>query len=126
MTPPLALLRCWRGCRRGHGWKLSWTYVSAATTGLGLYFWGDSGSKIAGLDLARVVMAQHLLLSAAARSLSLAKVMRMSDAGVENVFLLLRSYGRKLVTALPVQAGSFGLRATGEGKDFAPVGKFHP
>jgi transposase-like protein len=35
-------------------------------------------------------MAQHFLLSAAARSLSLAKVMRMSDTGVENVFLRLR------------------------------------
>ena len=36
-------------------------------------------------------MAQHFLLSAAARSLSLAKVMRMSDtAVVENVFLRLR------------------------------------
>src|ERR1700674_178777 len=35
-------------------------------------------------------MAQHFLLSAAARSLSPAKVMRMSDRGVENVFLRLR------------------------------------
>src|ERR1700709_1084961 len=35
-------------------------------------------------------MAQHFLLSAAARSLSLAKVMRVSDTGVENVFLRLR------------------------------------
>ena len=35
-------------------------------------------------------MAQHLLLSAAARSLSPAKVMRMSGRGVENVFLRLR------------------------------------
>ena len=35
-------------------------------------------------------MAQHFLLSAAARSLSLAKVMRLSDAGVEDVFLRLR------------------------------------
>ena len=35
-------------------------------------------------------MAQHFLLSAAARSLSAAKVMRMSDHGVENVFLRLR------------------------------------
>jgi transposase-like protein len=42
------------------------------------------------LVLSRVAMAQHFLLSAAARSLSLAKVMRMSDAGVENVFLRLR------------------------------------
>jgi transposase-like protein len=35
-------------------------------------------------------MAQHFLLSAAARSLSAAKVMRMSDGGVENVFRRLR------------------------------------
>ena len=35
-------------------------------------------------------MAQHFLLSAAARSLSPAKVMRMSDQGAENVFLRLR------------------------------------
>ena len=35
-------------------------------------------------------MAQHFLLSAAARSLSLAKVMRLSDADVEDVFLRLR------------------------------------
>jgi transposase-like protein len=37
-----------------------------------------------------VVMAQHFLLSAAARSLSAAKIMRMSEQGVENVFLRLR------------------------------------
>jgi len=35
-------------------------------------------------------MAQHFLLSAGARSLSAAKIMRMSDTGVENVFLRLR------------------------------------
>ena len=35
-------------------------------------------------------MAQHFLLSAAARSLSPAKVMRMPDLGAENVFLRLR------------------------------------
>jgi transposase-like protein len=35
-------------------------------------------------------MGQHFLLSAAARSLSLAKVVRMSDRGAENVFLRLR------------------------------------
>jgi len=35
-------------------------------------------------------MAQHFLLSAGARSLSAAKIMRMSDSGVENVFLRLR------------------------------------
>ena len=36
------------------------------------------------------LMAQHFLLSAAARSLSPAKVARMSDPGAENVFLRLR------------------------------------
>ncbi len=35
-------------------------------------------------------MAQHFLLSAGARSLSVVKIMRMSDSGVENVFLRLR------------------------------------
>jgi transposase-like protein len=35
-------------------------------------------------------MAQHFLLSATARSLSAAKIMRMSESGVENVFLRLR------------------------------------
>ena len=35
-------------------------------------------------------MGQHFLLSAAARSLSPAKIVRMSDRGVENVFLRLR------------------------------------
>ena len=35
-------------------------------------------------------MAQHFLLSADARSLSAAKIMRMSDSGVEAVFLRLR------------------------------------
>jgi transposase-like protein len=35
-------------------------------------------------------MAQHFLLSAAARTLSAAKIMRMSEQGVENVFLRLR------------------------------------
>jgi transposase-like protein len=37
-----------------------------------------------------MLMAQHFLLSAAARSLSCAKIMRMSNRGVENVFLRLR------------------------------------
>src|SRR3954470_15053390 len=37
-----------------------------------------------------VAMAQHFLLSAAARSLSAAKVMRMSDGEVVDVFLRLR------------------------------------
>src|SRR6202166_251525 len=36
------------------------------------------------------MMAKHFLLSATARSLSTAKIMRMSDGGVENVFLRLR------------------------------------
>ena len=35
-------------------------------------------------------LAQHVLLSAAARSLNPGKVMRMSDRGAENVFLRLR------------------------------------
>jgi hypothetical protein len=35
-------------------------------------------------------MSQHFLLSAAARSLSIGKVMRMSDQGAENVFARLR------------------------------------
>jgi transposase-like protein len=35
-------------------------------------------------------MAQHFLFSAAARSLSMAKIMRMSESGVENVFRTLR------------------------------------
>jgi hypothetical protein len=35
-------------------------------------------------------MTQHFLLSAAARSLSPAKVIRMSDQGAENVFARLR------------------------------------
>jgi transposase-like protein len=39
---------------------------------------------------AECLMGQHFLLSAAARSLSLAKIARMSDRGVENVFLRLR------------------------------------
>ena len=47
--------------------------------------------KDAGLVLSRRgVMAQHFLLSAAARSLSAPKIMRMSDSGVTNVFLRLR------------------------------------
>jgi hypothetical protein len=36
-------------------------------------------------------MTQHFLLSAAARSLSPAKVMRMSDRGAENVFVRVRA-----------------------------------
>ena len=46
--------------------------------------------KAWGRFLLRVFMAQHFLLSAAARSLSCAKIMRMSNRGVENVFLRLR------------------------------------
>jgi transposase-like protein len=57
----------------------------------GLYFAARRGKKGAGLVLFRlVIMSQHFLLSAAARSLSAAKIMRMSDRGVENVFLRLR------------------------------------
>jgi transposase-like protein len=37
-----------------------------------------------------MAVAQHFLLSAAARTLSAAKIMRMCDRGVENVFLRLR------------------------------------
>jgi transposase-like protein len=55
-----------------------------------LYLSGVSGSSVTGLVISQVAMAQHFLLSAAARSLSLAKVMRMTDTGVENVFLRLR------------------------------------
>jgi hypothetical protein len=36
-------------------------------------------------------MAQHFLLSAAARSLNPGKVMRMSDRGAENGFVRLRA-----------------------------------
>jgi hypothetical protein len=42
------------------------------------------------LSIEALFMAEHFLLSAAARSLSPAKVMRMSDPGAENVFLRLR------------------------------------
>jgi transposase-like protein len=49
--------------------------------------WQEVTDKI---FLRRAVMAQHFLLSAAARSLSVGKVMRMSDRGAENVFIRLR------------------------------------
>jgi transposase-like protein len=50
--------------------------------------WCQEGGRIGSLPAG--VMTQHFLLSAAARSLSAAKIMRMSDRGVENVFLRLR------------------------------------
>ena len=50
--------------------------------------WCQEGGRIGSLPAG--VMAQHFLLSAAARSLSAAKIIRMSDRGVENVFLRLR------------------------------------
>jgi hypothetical protein len=40
--------------------------------------------------MAAMTMAQHFLFSAAARSPSAAKIMHMSDRGVDNVFLRLR------------------------------------
>jgi hypothetical protein len=74
-------------------------------------------------------MAQHFLLSAAARSLSAAKIMRMSDRGVENVFLRLRwaatdgkpvcpgcgCCGRKFhpVLFIPVATSDAGMRGGG-------------
>jgi len=50
-------------------------------------------------------MAQHFLLSAGARSLSAAKIMHMSDNGVENVFLRLQGMGVQRIEH--VQGGSF-------------------
>jgi hypothetical protein len=51
--------------------------------------------------LGRDSMGQHFLLSAAARSLSAAKIMRMSDREVENVFLLrLSTIGQSTAMAL--------------------------
>ena len=55
-----------------------------------MYFWADPGRRVLVWFSLRVNMAQHFLLSASARSLSAAKIMRMSDNGVENVFLRLR------------------------------------
>ena len=66
-------------------------YVADATNGFGVVLFGRPWQEGAGLVLPPVViMAQHFLLSAAARSLSAAKIMRMSDRGVENVFRRLR------------------------------------
>src|SRR4051794_6960473 len=101
--------RCWsrscRAVRRAAGRQrgrcgTSWTRSSTALCSW--RHWRDS-SPVIRLVLApslwhegrtdfvrRVGMAQHFLLSAAARSLSAAKVMRMSDGGVVNVFLRLR------------------------------------
>jgi hypothetical protein len=47
-----------------------------------------SGMMLGNVFLLGISMSQHFLLSAAARSLSLAKVVRMSDRGAENVFFL--------------------------------------
>jgi transposase-like protein len=55
----------------------------------GLYLTRCDARRVAG-SLPAGVMTEHFLLSAAARSLSAAKIMRMSDSGVENVFLRLR------------------------------------
>ena len=49
-------------------------------------------------------MSQHFLLSAAARSLSIGKIMRMSDQGAENVF------ARAALANNRRQAGVSGLR----------------
>jgi len=46
-------------------------------------------------------MAQHFLLSAAARSISPGKVMRMSERGAENVFVRLRWPQTDWQTRLP-------------------------
>jgi hypothetical protein len=54
-------------------------------------------------------MAQHFLLSAAARSLSTAKIMRMSDRGVENVFLRLRHLLRLPTIVRPVTVALQGV-----------------
>jgi hypothetical protein len=55
-----------------------------------LYFSLMSAMMLGNVLVPGVFMGQHFLLSAAARSLSLAKVVRMSDRGAENVFLRLR------------------------------------
>jgi hypothetical protein len=74
--------------RAGH---LSPARRAAATGEIWVVLFGRSWQESAGLVLwLRINMAQHFLLSAAARSLSPAKIMRMSDNGVENVFLRLR------------------------------------
>jgi transposase-like protein len=49
-----------------------------------------SGITLGNVFLPGFFMGQHFLLSAAARSLSVAKVARMSDRGAENVFARLR------------------------------------
>ena len=75
-------------------------------------------------------MAQHFLLSAAARSLSAAKILRMSDQGVENVFLRLRwpetdgkpvcpGCGCKLCYACPRSSGQPRWRCKACRQDFS-------
>ena len=66
------------------------SYVATATDVLGVVRGGRLWEQGCRTDFLTGVMAQHFLLSAAARSLSFAKIMRMSDTGVENVFLRLR------------------------------------
>ncbi len=66
-------------------------HVATATSKVGVVLCGrpwQEGCRVG--SRRRVIMAQHFLLSAAARSLSAAKIMRMSERGVENVFLRLR------------------------------------
>jgi hypothetical protein len=65
-------------------------YVAAATDQIELVLFADLRDDAGNIFLPGSLMAQHFLLSAAARSLSPAKVMRMSDRGAENVFLRLR------------------------------------
>ena len=73
-------------------------------------------------------MAQHFLLSAAARSLSPAKVMRMSDRGAENVFLRLRwprqtaSRSARIAPARSAMiAAARPVRPAGAAKPAAPI-----
>ncbi len=66
-------------------------HVATATGKIGVVLCGWPWQEVCRVGaLRRVIMAQHFLLSAAARSLSAAKIMRMSERGVENVFLRLR------------------------------------
>ena len=61
-------------------------------------------------------MAQHFLLSAAARTLSLASVARMSDEKAERVFIRLRwadNDGECLLPALRLHDGLYGRRPSG-------------
>src|SRR5260370_5387700 len=64
--------------------------VATATGVIGLVLSDDLGDDARHVFWPGSSLGQPFLLSAAARSLSPAKVMRMSDRGVENVFLRLR------------------------------------